>query len=281
MFDDKNLAESRINELVEILLGESYKNSKDGKCDYSEDSFHSLKKLRQVLPTWEIEFLPMGAGEVDRKANMFGGTPFTSKKYPWPLNSKGKPCYPLSQINLGQISEITGRNFGDGLMQVWLDITKNDLDNFIRIINIDDLNDPLEKDAPEASLVKKIDKSEIWFGSCSTFSLKFKGYMMAHWFDGALEWDYGRDLSDQEVEALNALENLSEENGYRSMSGGWLLGYPDRRSGTPAGRYFPEPRNFIQFSDSRAFPMVDVSRYANIFFSDDDGDVSYFFDWNG
>lgn len=281
MFEEKIAAEAKIKNLIEGLLRASCENAVDGKCDYSEDSLQALNKLSQLVPVWGIETIQMDNEKIDRRSNLFGGKPFTSKKYPWPANSKAKPYYPLVQIDLKQVSELTEKIFGSGLMQVWLDITKNDLDHLIRIIDSDDLNDHLEDDAPLASVIKKIDKDEFWFGICSQFNFKPMGYMMARWFDGALEWDYERDLSDKEVEALSALEKLSEENSYGSMSGSWLLGYPDRGSGAPAGRYSPEPRNFFQFSDSRAFPMVDASRYANIFFSDDDGDMSFFFDWNG
>lgn len=281
MFEDKNAAEAHIKELIENLFGASCENSKDGKCDYSEDSLQALKRLSQVVPVWGIESVPVDIEQIDRKSNMFGAKPFTSEKYPWPYNSKNKPYYPLAQIDLMQISEVTGKDFGSGLLQVWLDITKNNLDDLIRIIDQDDSSESLTDDAPETSVIQKIDEFNTWFGIASQFSYKFLGYMMADWFDGALEWEYDRDLSDKEIEILDVLEKLSESNGYKSTSGNWLLGYPDKGSGAPAGKYYPEPRSLIQFSGSGAFPLIHVSRYANIFYSGEDGDVSYFFDWNG
>ncbi len=281
MFEDKNEAEAKIRNLVDALAEASCENSLNGKCYYSEESLQTLSQLSRLEPVWGIDAIQMNDDDIDRRSNMFGGKPFTSKKYPWPINSKDKPYYPLIQVNLTQVSEITGKNFGDGLMQVWLDVTKNDLDHLIRFIDVKDFGDQLEDDAPFTSVIKKTDKNGLWFGICLQFTFKPIGYMMAHWFDGALEWDYERDLSDKEVEILTTLEKLSEDNGYQSISGSWLLGYPDRGSGSPAGRYFPEPKNFIQFSDSGAFPMVDVSRYANIFYADEECDMSFFFDWNG
>lgn len=212
---------------------------------------------------------------------MFGGRPFTSQKHPWPLNKKKRPYYPLIQIDLSQVSKITGKDFGHSLMQVWLDITKDSLSDLIRIIDKEDLDDAAAEDFPDAKSIQKIDEFNSWFGISSNFSFKPSGFMMAHWFDGSAEWDYARDLSAQEIGILNELQKLSEDNGYKSLSSNWLLGYPDRGSGSPAGRYYPEPKNFIQFETSDAFPMVDVSRYANIFYSEADGDVAYSFDWNG
>ena len=281
MFANKNAAEAQIRNLIDDLLRASCDHSVNGKCDYSEESLQALKQLGKLEPAWGIDAVRVDEDDIDRRSNMFGGKPFTTKNHPWPINSKGKPYYPLIQVDLAQVSNVVGKNFGDGLLQIWLDITKNDLDNCVRIIDGDDLLDQLEDDVPLPSRIKKTDKDGFWFGTCSQFTFKPAGFMMAHWFDGALEWDYERDLSDKEVEVLSALEKLSEDNGYRSMSGSWLLGYPDRGSGSPAGRYFPEPKSFIQFSDSSSFPMVDVSRYANIFYSDDEGDLSFFFDWNG
>lgn len=281
MFEDKNAAEAQIRKLIDGLLSASCDHSVNGECDYSEESLQALKRLSQLEPVWGIDAMQMDEDGIDRRSNMFGGKPFTTKNHPWPINSKSKPYYPLIQVDLTQLSKIVGSHFGDGLLQVWLDITKNDLDHLVRIIDDDDLIDQLEDDAPLPSIIKKTDKDGFWFGICSQFTFKPMGFMMGHWSDGALEWDYERDLSDKEVELLSALEKLSEDNGYRSMSGSWILGYPDRGSGSPADRNYPEPKNFIQFSDSGAFPMVDVSRYANIFYSDNEGDVSFFFDWNG
>lgn len=281
MFEDKNAAEAHIKNLIDNLLGASCENSKDGKCDYSEDSLQALKRLSQIEPVWSIECVPIDFEQIDRKSNMFGAKPFTSNRYPWPYNSKNKPYYPLAQIDLMQISEITGRDFGSGLLQVWLDITKNNLDELIRIVGQDDISESLTDDSPETSVIHMADEFNSWFGIASQFSYKFLGYMMAHWFDGALDLECDRDLSGKEIEILDALEKLSECNGYKGASGNWLLGYPDRGSGSPAGKYSPEPRSLIQFSDSGTFPLVQVSSYANIFYSGEDGDVSYLFDWNG
>jgi hypothetical protein len=151
----------------------------------------------------------------------------------------------------------------------------------IRFIEPADMKEMFTKDNPSIERIHEIDEFGSWFGISLQFSFIFLGYMLPHWGDGDAEWDYDRDLSEREVEILDRLEELSEANGYRSLSTNWLLGYPDRGSGSPAGRYDPEPRNLIQFAKSDAFPMVDVSRYANIFYSEVDGDVSYFFDWNG
>lgn len=95
MFEDKNAAEAKIRKLIDALIEESCKNSLNEKCDYSEESLQALNQLSRLEPVWGIDVVQMNEDDIDRRSNMFGGKPFTSKKYPWPINSKGKPYYPL------------------------------------------------------------------------------------------------------------------------------------------------------------------------------------------
>jgi hypothetical protein len=251
--------------LVSDLLEASRENSKNGTCDYSEETISKLERRKTIIPVCAIDATSLDPDEIDRKSNMFGGNPFTSLKYPWPLNDSGSPFHPLVQLDLQQISELSSKEFGCGLLQVWLDITDSDLPSTIRIIDPADMNEDLQKDYPAPERTEKIDEYGSWFGISQHFSFNFLGYMMPHWGDGDIEWDYDRDLSQKEVEILNRFEELSEEHGYRSLNTNWFLGYPDRGSGAPAGKYDPEPADLIQFATSNAFPMVDVSRYATFF----------------
>lgn len=281
MLEDKESAENIINSLIDDLLDASRTASKNGSSDYSEETLAKLDKLKKILPVWSVDLEPCEPEKIDRSANMFGGNPFTSAKHPWLMNAGGNPCYPLVQLDLQKISELCDQELGDGLLQVWLDIADPDLPGVIRVIDPVDMTDALAADYPEIGETQEIDEYGSWFGISHHLSFKFLGYMVSCWGDGEVEWDYERDLSERELEILDKLEGLSEENGYRSLKANWLFGYPDRGSGSPAGRYGSEPRNLIQFATSNAFPMVDVSRYANVFYSHDEDGVTYFFDWNG
>ena len=97
----------------------------------------------------------------------------------------------------------------------------------------------------------------------------------------AFEVDCDRDLREKEVGIIEKLERISEKNGFQSLNTDWFLGYPYCGSGAPAGRYGREPTNLIQFATSDTFPMVNVSRYANLFYSNNDFKSTYFFDWTG
>ena len=281
MIRDKTATESLIASLVDQLLEESKKNTEDGNCDYSNDTHEKLERIKNPEPVWRIETSPVDIKNLDRKANMLGGNPFTSNRHPWPSNDAERPYYPLIQINLQQISELSGKQFGYGLMQVWLDVSDSDLPSLIRFINPGEMNETLQNDSPSLEDTKEIDESRSWFGISEEISFKFLGFMLPHFGDGDIEWNYSRDLSDKEVAILDRIEHLSKEHGYRSLKENWLLGYPDRGSGSPAGRHEPEPNNFIQFRTPEAFPFVDISIFANLFYSEFEGDVSFFFDWNG
>lgn len=91
----------------------------------------------------------------------------------------------------------------------------------------------------------------------------------------------GRELTDDEFEVIERLMEIVEKNNFRCPTGDWLLGYPDKGSGSPAGRYDPEPDNFLQFKTAEAFPMANVSRYGNIFCEESGDGVRFSFDWNG
>ena len=75
--------------------------------------------FRWMGPVWDGVQRPAEPGQVDRHGSSIGGYPFTSTQYPWPLED-GLPLAPMLQLNLDQIRETTGLNFGSGLLQAWL-----------------------------------------------------------------------------------------------------------------------------------------------------------------
>ncbi len=281
MFEDKFSADKSVGNLVADLYEVSRKYSNDGGCDYSDESISKLEKLKDAVRVWGIESTSVDVDRIDRMSNMFGGNPFTSSKHPWLKNDGGDPLYPLVQVNLRQLSELSANDFGSGLLQIWLDIDDPDLPSIVRVVEPSDFNDLMRNDYPDDESIEKIDKYGAWFSISRNFKFEFFGFMLTHFGDGDIDWSNDRDLSEEELDILARLEDLSEEHGYRSLNGNWLMGYPSRSSGTPAGRYDSEPANLIQFSAPDAFPMVNVSRYANVFYWMENGDTGYFFDWNG
>lgn len=239
-----------------------------------------MSSLKESIPVWGIKTAKSDQSSTSRKSNVFGGYPYTSEKFPWPLNEKKDPYYPLVQLNLQEIGDVSGKHFGTGLLQIWLDVTKWDLPDIVRVIGSSDLDDPLRDDIPDAEQAKKLNEFGSYFGTSLDFSFYFMGFMLPT-VDFDIDTESDRRRSAEELEIIGRIEGLCKEHGYESVRGNWLLGYPDQGSGTPAFRYDPKPLNLIQFATEDVFPMVGISRYGNVFYSDDEGEPTYFFDWNG
>lgn len=78
--------------------------------------------------------------KVDRKTSMLGGPFFTCDDYPMPVSASGSLA-PIIQLDLEILSEISGKCFGDGLLQFWYDTDwDNDSRDLIRVIPRDVLN---------------------------------------------------------------------------------------------------------------------------------------------
>lgn len=78
------------------------------------------------------------------------GFPFTSVKYPWPVDSKDRPKQPVIQIDLANASHKLNANLGDGLVQIWMcaytDQEEPEVE--LRYIEIQDLGDEISEDYP-------------------------------------------------------------------------------------------------------------------------------------
>jgi hypothetical protein len=74
------------------------------------------------------------------------GFPFTSKSYPWPMTERSVH-QPIAQINLKKAGELINDNLGDGLLQVWLEVSETE--PHIRIIPESSLSEPLDTFYPD------------------------------------------------------------------------------------------------------------------------------------
>jgi uncharacterized protein YwqG len=61
------------------------------------------------------------AFDINRRKDdlFFGGIPFTSAKWPWPVDSKRRRLYLVAQIDLENASELIQTDLGSGKLQVW------------------------------------------------------------------------------------------------------------------------------------------------------------------
>jgi hypothetical protein len=270
---------SELDSLIESLLSFAKIASPSGEIDYTEESLDDLRKLREVKPVWSLELADLENFESTRTDNIIGGRPFTTEISPWLVDDEGNPLYPLIQLNLEQISNLTGNDFGTGLLQVWINYRHGDswMNDVVRIIDTDEM-----KAFPTAV---EFNSSEInpggEFSEGYAISFNSLGYMCTNWEGWQLVCNSDRSFSKEEEEIIQKIEAITSKNSYRTLRKDWLLGFPDMGSGTPAGSYTPEPQNFIQFATPQSFNPVYIGRLGNIFYDGKGENANFWFDWNG
>ena len=271
---------SELDSLIDSLLSYGKLASPSGEIDYTEESLDDLKKLREVKQVWSLDLTALEDFDINRANNIIGGKPFTTEANPWIVDDEGNPLYPLIQLNLEQISNLTGTDFGTGLLQVWININvdgENWMSNVIRVIDPDEMD--------ELPTAVEFDSSEInpggEYSEGYTISFNSLGYMCTSWEGWQLVFKSDRSASKEEEEIIRQIEDITSKNSYSTLPKDWLLGFPDRGSGTPAGGYIPEPKNFIQFANPESFPPVYIGRLGNIFYDGSGENANFWFDWNG
>ena len=271
-------SESKVGNLIDVLLQRSAEQTNQARHDYTDSAIQELEKIRLWKPYWIINVEVDGEAGPSRLGNLLGDYPYTSEAYTWPVNDCGQPYLPLIQIDLNEVSHVTGENFGGGLLQVWLDVQDLDLPSVVRVIDKEDLVEPITPPAFDFSVFDGMDS---WDQVCAKFSFSPGGVVSPDFSAYLIESDVGRDLSEEEVEVIDSIAAVCESNGVANLDCDWLLGFPDKGSGAPASRYDPVPENFFQFKTPMTFSMANVSRYGNIFYERDDEGVNFLFDWNG
>lgn len=110
-------------------------------------------RIRFVLdiaqPTYHYSLKETAPNEMNRLANMVGGWPYTSKKYPWPMLGD-RPSPPFLQLNLKDISILSKIALGDGLLQIWATHDSS----LVRVIDHADLLNPPAEEYFETGILK-------------------------------------------------------------------------------------------------------------------------------
>jgi len=106
----------------------------------------------QSRPYCIPKFMPFDRGNPQHRFDdqIFCGFPFTSAKWPWPKEKSGAYMQPIAQINLKNAGKLLECDLGDGLLQVWGEVSGNgNMDT--RVIRADDLNEPMDNFYPETA----------------------------------------------------------------------------------------------------------------------------------
>ena len=77
-----------LKSLIDKLFEAARQHSLSGDVDYDEETIISLERLLDVRKYWNVIVKDIPYSNLDRAGSMFGGFPFTSKSFPWPMNEK-------------------------------------------------------------------------------------------------------------------------------------------------------------------------------------------------
>lgn len=76
----------------------------------------SLEKAYRV--GWDLALQRVALSELARDRSILNGPLYTTNKYPWPIDGE-KFMLPIVQLDLAEVSALSGINLGSGLVQLW------------------------------------------------------------------------------------------------------------------------------------------------------------------
>lgn len=103
----------KLMDLIESRYGNNWKD------EFLHEGSLTLDNMQHCGVAYEPEVVVIPWEEVDRLSSMFAGPLFTSIKYPWPSDAKGRIALPIFQIHLKDLSNLSNDNFGNGVLQCW------------------------------------------------------------------------------------------------------------------------------------------------------------------
>lgn len=103
-----------------------------------------IKDIDFCSAAWLLRLFRVPTEFADRTRGMLEGPFFTSSSYPWPQTGDGKYFSPVVQVDLREISKLKDRNYGDGLLQLFLD----GADFLLRVIPREDICSKLITNVP-------------------------------------------------------------------------------------------------------------------------------------
>jgi hypothetical protein len=104
--------------LIEHLVLGLKSDAEKSKKNKSDNSF--LQTIELSAEGFAPELTRVAVADVDRTVSMLAGPFYTNMEYPIPCTSMGM-LLPVVQLELRELSELSGRPLGDGLLQLWCD----------------------------------------------------------------------------------------------------------------------------------------------------------------
>jgi hypothetical protein len=143
--------EKLVNEAESNLQKFKEKQKDDLAAKFVEEYIREAERLPYAIPSF-CDFDPKNPDH--RLADqVICGFPYTSKSWPWPQDAAEKFMQPVAQIDLSNAGKILGKNFDDGLLQIWFSVhpdskVKGSWDPIVRFIPRPSLIEPLDEKYP-------------------------------------------------------------------------------------------------------------------------------------
>lgn len=146
------LSPETLQKEAESSLQKFKEKQKDGLAtEFLEEYIKVAERLPYAIPQF-LDFNPKNSNH--RVADqVICGFPYTSKSWPWPQDATEKFMQPVAQIDLSNAGKILGKDFDDGLLQVWFSVdpdskVKGSWDPIVRFIPRTNLREPLDENYP-------------------------------------------------------------------------------------------------------------------------------------
>lgn len=146
------LSPEKLIKEAEVGLQKFKEKQKDGlAAEFVEEYVRTAERLLFAIPSFRD--FDLKNPEHRLADQVICGFPYTSRSWPWPQDAAGKFMQPLAQIDLFNAGKILGKDFEDGLLQVWFSVdpdsnVKGSWDPVVRIIPKLDLEEPLDENYP-------------------------------------------------------------------------------------------------------------------------------------
>lgn len=118
-------------------------------ADFVEAYIKVAERLPYAIPSFRDFDMKSAAHRLADQ--VICGFPYTSKSWPWPQDSAEKFMQPVAQIDLLNAGKLLGRNFEDGLLQVWFSVDPD--------TEVEGSWDPLVRFIPRLSLQESLDEN--------------------------------------------------------------------------------------------------------------------------
>lgn len=94
---------------------------------------------------WDIDLKKSSLDEIERETAILNAPLYTSERHPWPRNAAGLYLLPIVQLDLAELSALSGVDLGTGLAQLWQD----EITMVPRLVPTGDISREVVTDIPE------------------------------------------------------------------------------------------------------------------------------------